>query len=231
MTSDKSISIDSQRINIRDQHLILLPQKAIFWEERSYLILTDLHLGKAGHFRKAGIPIPRSVHQADLQCLQQLIERHQPTAVLMLGDLFHSEINNEWNDFRLFLQQNAGLNFLLVKGNHDILPENAYQEDNLKVYQEHYCYGPFHFSHHPLEKEEIQSGLYNMAGHVHPGYKVSGRRGQHIKLPSFHFSTYGALLPAFGRFTGCVHIPKEVNDEVYIIVPKQGNESKIMKIK
>lgn len=212
---------------MRGQKLSLLPEKAIFWQDASFLILTDLHLGKAGHFRKAGIPIPRSVHEADLLCLQDLIDRHPPKAVLILGDLFHSEINQEWNDFRLFLQKNESLRFILVKGNHDILPEDAYCEENLTVYEEEWYFPPFHFSHHPLENA---NDFYNMAGHVHPGYCLKGRRGQQIKLPCFHFGKTTALLPAFGKFTGCVHVPKKQSDQVFVIIPTAEKSAKVMRV-
>lgn len=46
------IIAESARINIKDQNLLLLPEKALFWEEEKGLIISDVHLGKAGHFRK-----------------------------------------------------------------------------------------------------------------------------------------------------------------------------------
>ncbi len=47
------------RIDLAGTSLQLLPQKALFLPEESILVLGDLHLGKAMHFRKAGIIIPR----------------------------------------------------------------------------------------------------------------------------------------------------------------------------
>ncbi|MDF9797735.1 DNA ligase-associated metallophosphoesterase [Catalinimonas alkaloidigena] len=228
MGTDKAITKNSISITIKGQQLMLLAEKAIFWVEKSYLILTDVHLGKAGHFRKAGIPIPSSIHEADLQNLQKLVYRYKPKCILILGDLFHSEINLEWNIFRRFLDNNATYQFVLVKGNHDILPEDAYREDNLKVYEESWTIAPFYFTHHPMESAPEQ--LYYMAGHVHPGYKVRGKAGQSIKFPSFHFAKEGALLPAFGKFTGCVHVPKKQQDQVFIVVPALKKQYKLMKV-
>ena len=56
-------------------------------------------MGKAGHFRKNGIPITKKVHIADLQILHDLLIEHKPEEVILLGDLFHSSHNNEWQDF------------------------------------------------------------------------------------------------------------------------------------
>lgn len=226
--SDTTYLSQTKTIEIHGQKLSLMPEKAIFWHETSFLILTDLHLGKAAHFRKSGIPIPRGVHEADLICLQQLIDKYRPEVVLILGDLFHSEINLEWNDFRHFLQFNASLSFILVKGNHDILPEDAYRENNLTVHLDEWSLSPFLFSHHPLGV--VPENYYNMAGHIHPGYRLSGRRGEKIKLPSFHFSSTAVLLPAFGRFTGCIHVPKKNGDQVFIVIPTADKAGKVMQV-
>ena len=209
---------------------LLLPEKAVFWKKQSMLILTDLHLGKAGHFRKAGIPIPTGVHQADLQCLGKLITRYQAQKILMLGDLFHSEINSEWQSFRDFLNQHYQLEFILVKGNHDILPKDAYCEPNLKVYEERWEFSPFSFRHHPIEYPEMGSG-YPVCGHIHPGYKVKIKAGQSIKLPCFFFSASQAILPAFGKFTGCVHVAKKAEDQVFVILSEEGRPGKVMQIR
>ena len=77
-------------IEIRGQTLRLLPERAIYWEEGDLLILSDLHLGKSGHFRKNGIPAPANVHLDDLRGLLELADSLKPLAVLVIGDLFHS---------------------------------------------------------------------------------------------------------------------------------------------
>ncbi|MFP4090741.1 MAG: ligase-associated DNA damage response endonuclease PdeM [Cyclobacteriaceae bacterium] len=218
-----------EKILLREQQLYLLPEKTIYWKEKNFLILTDLHLGKAGHFRKAGIPIPTQVHTADLDCLRQLIFNFSPVKVLMLGDLFHSDINTEWNDFRALLMQFPEVEFVLVKGNHDILPEEAYAESNLKVIPEFMECAPFYFSHHPDESTH-PAGLYKLAGHVHPGYKVNFGNGQSIKLPCYFFGKTGGLLPAFGKFTGCVHVPARHHDQVFAVLHAGHENARVMRV-
>ena len=70
------------QISLREQQLTLLPQRAIWWEEKRFLLLADLHLGKAGHFRKNGSPIPAAVHWKDLVVLGTLIETYHPEKVV-----------------------------------------------------------------------------------------------------------------------------------------------------
>ena len=58
---------------IHRQNLWLSPQRSIFWEEEKALIVSDLHFGKTGHFRKSGIAVPQSVYEEDLQRLVDLL--------------------------------------------------------------------------------------------------------------------------------------------------------------
>ena len=55
------------RFPFHQQTLWLSPAKCIFWEEQKILILSDLHLGKSGHFRKSGVAIPQNIFKKDLQ--------------------------------------------------------------------------------------------------------------------------------------------------------------------
>src|ERR1700709_1425617 len=97
------------------QNLLLLPQKAIYWEQQRALIIADVHLGKVGHFRKAGIAIPRHMEQSDLAILSELIHEYRPEKLLFLGDLFHSDMNNDWDWFILWRSQFLGLQIILVR--------------------------------------------------------------------------------------------------------------------
>lgn len=204
---------------LHDQTFELLPEKALIWKETNTLVLADLHLGKATHFRKAGIGIPLEVETANLDKLAQLLLDHPVQRILILGDLFHSHHNAAWEEFKDFLSKFPTLPFLLVKGNHDILPEAAYEADNLKVYDEELQEGPFLFTHIPLEK--AQEGLYNVCGHLHPGVVLRGKGRQSLKLPCFHFMQHSLIVPAFGAFTGTARISSVAEDEVYAISDTQ----------
>ena len=48
-----------KEIIIFKNHFYLHKTGAIFWKEKDTLLLADIHLGKVGHFRKSGIPVPR----------------------------------------------------------------------------------------------------------------------------------------------------------------------------
>jgi len=204
-------------ISINNTQLQLLKEKAIYWPEQSTLILADLHLGKITHFRKAGIGLPPEVENDNFERLSQLIFNFQPRVVLILGDLFHSHHNHQWERFREFCGYFKACQFVLVMGNHDILAPMAYQIDRLTCHSETYLLAPFIFSHHPLK----QQGAYNMCGHIHPSIRLAGRGLQSIKLPCFHFTEQGVTLPAFGSFTGTAVIKPSKKDEVYAITEER----------
>ena len=44
-------------VELASERLELLGERAVWWPARRTMLLADAHLGKAGHFRKAGIPV------------------------------------------------------------------------------------------------------------------------------------------------------------------------------
>ncbi|WP_436517095.1 ligase-associated DNA damage response endonuclease PdeM [Ekhidna sp. To15] len=204
--------MNSSSTTIHGEKLTLLPERAIFWESRRILIVSDLHLGKAAHFRKHGIPISRKIHLTDLQILESLIQNYNPSRVILLGDLFHSFENNEWQDFLRFLSIYDNVDFSLIEGNHDILDEYPTALTLTPLLE----LPPFSFTH---IKEE--SPYYNLSGHLHPGISVRGKGRQSITLPCFYFSSDHALLPAFGQFTGIKKIRPKKEDQVFGIAEGQ----------
>src|ERR1700743_3733499 len=116
------------------QNLLLLPQKAIYWQQEKALIIADVHLGKVGHFRKAGIAVPRDMEQNDLAVLSDLIAEYRPEKILFLGDLFHSDINADWDWFKLWRQQFPKIAITLIRGNHDIIHDKYYHELNILLH-------------------------------------------------------------------------------------------------
>src|SRR6185503_19309709 len=118
---------------IREQQLWLSPERCIFWEEEKALILSDLHFGKTGHFRKSGIAVPPSVYKEDLHRLLTQIQYFQPRQLLIVGDLFHSRENSELTLFRRWREDLSDVHVRLIKGNHDILEEDWYKEAGIEV--------------------------------------------------------------------------------------------------
>ena len=195
--------------------LTLLPQKAAFWKERSTLIVSDLHLGKAGHFRKHGIAVPGQANAENLWHLSGLLMEHKPDRLLLLGDLFHSDYNHEWESFTDMLGNFPDLSTELVLGNHDVLPRSAFESEGI-VCHDALSEGGIYFTHEPCEPVEYAKG-YNLCGHIHPAIILRGKGRQSLRLPVFWFGSKGGVLPAFGYFTGMHVVRPAKTDKVFAV--------------
>jgi DNA ligase-associated metallophosphoesterase len=201
--------------NFQGQDLLLLPQRAIYWQQQKTLIAADVHLGKVGHFRKAGIAVPRDMEQDDLAKLSDIIDEYHPEKIIFLGDLFHSDMNADWDWFTLWRQQHKKIEIILIRGNHDIIHDKHYHELDIILHDE-LLIGPFLMLHHPLVNTKLQAAAgYVLCGHIHPGVQLVGRGRQHITLPCFAFGAKQAVLPSFGRFTGRVAIQSLKTDRIF----------------
>jgi DNA ligase-associated metallophosphoesterase len=200
---------------VHKQKLWLSPLRSIFWEEQKALIVSDLHFGKTGHFRKWGIAVPQSVYKEDLQRLVSLLHYFGPEQLIVVGDFFHSQANQELDWFRKWRHDFEDLKILLVRGNHDILKADWYREANIDVIDSHLQLGSFVFSHHPME---VAAGLYNFFGHIHPGVVINGLGKQSLRFPCFYFAQQYCILPAFSKFTGAVGLNKNEAQSIFAIV-------------
>lgn len=200
------------------EELTLLPSRAIWWERKQIVMLADWHIGKVGHFRKEGIPIPSKIHIIEFDKIEKIINEYPLKKLLILGDLFHSLPNNETRSFNNWAD-NQRFEIELIVGNHD---DYSLKEisDKIKCYSK-YIDAPFIFTHEPLEDSAIKDGLYGMSGHIHPSIRLNGKGKQSLKLPCFYFGKKKGILPAFGSFTGGFLMKKENGSIAFPITSKK----------
>lgn len=209
--------MSSYPLEIHTQHFDLLPQKCIHWRNKNTLLISDLHLGKAGHFRKNGLFLPQESGMADLILLEKLLLEFKPTRLLILGDLFHSVYNPDWEHFGELRKRFAHIVFDLVPGNHDILHKQHYTRFDITflptiVKEEHFV-----FSHIPME---VEGPFLNVSGHVHPGFYLEGKARNSVRLPCFYLHDKNLILPAFGQLTGLSLVQKKENTGIYVSTGK-----------
>ena len=201
------------QIVLQGETLHLLAARAIYWPARAALLIADLHLGKSGHFRRHGIPVPAAASTHTLDRLAALLQQYQPQQVIFLGDLFHSHYNAEWEAFVALMRDQAAT-ATLVRGNHDLLSPEAYAAAGLTVVPDCLHLPPFALAHAPLGRA---SEAYRLAGHLHPGVALTGKGRQRLRLPCFHFGAHEGVLPAFGQFTGLALVEPAPEDRVYVV--------------
>lgn len=205
-------------IELAGEKLVLSADKIIYWPKRQTIFIADLHLGKATHFRKSGIAVPMTIIKTEINRLENIISKFRPKRVFFLGDLFHSDLNHEWNIFSAFLEQHSELEFTLVKGNHDILQADVYKSSSLKIQDEPLNLQPFILSHHPIEKEQIKVDQVNLCGHLHPGIRIKGKAKSYLNLACFYQEERKMILPAFGSFTGLAKIKTKKESSSYAVL-------------
>ncbi|MFZ6014366.1 MAG: ligase-associated DNA damage response endonuclease PdeM [Bacteroidota bacterium] len=201
-------------IEIFDERLCMLPQKAIYWPSQKILLLADLHLGKINHFRRSGIAVPQKANDHNLEILLEVIAISKPQRIVCLGDLFHSHYNPEWEVFGEVIKHYSNISFELVPGNHDIMSQHQYIRKGI-ILHDALQIGSFLFTHHPMET--VPEHRYNFAGHIHPGVTLRGKGRQSVTLPCFYFGARQGLLPAFGQFTGLARIAPRKDDRIFVI--------------
>jgi uncharacterized protein len=171
---------------------------ALFWEEQSLLVVSDLHLEKGSSFAARGVLLPPYDTAATLDRLAAVLARHDPGMVIALGDSFHDRnaqgrLSGPDRDMIAALQ--AGRDWIWISGNHDpALPSTLGG-----VVAQDVAIGPIAFRHEPTgSRGEI-------AGHLHPKARVS-TRGRSMERRCFACDGARAVMPAFGAFAGGLNI-------------------------
>src|SRR5712675_429051 len=95
---------------------------ALFWEEESLLVVSDLHLEKGSSFAKRGVLLPPYDTVATLGRLAAVIARHDPRMVIALGDSFHDRNAHRRlsaPDREAIAAMQARRDWIWICGNHD----------------------------------------------------------------------------------------------------------------
>jgi DNA ligase-associated metallophosphoesterase len=202
----------------------LTTDRILFWEEEKTLIASDLHIGKTGHFRKHGIAVPQDVYKEDLQRLFTSIQYFKAKRLLVVGDLFHSHANKELDWFVRWRNDFSSVDFTLIKGNHDILPQKWYETNAINIIPCLHQNGLL-FVHDSedcaAQNIDPASIKCTISGHLHPGVVIKAGPRQHITLPCFYFNHVTCILPAYSHFTGTYNIKPKKDDVVYVIAGKE----------
>lgn len=210
----------SAEVEVCGRRVLLTPFRAAVLPESGVLAISDLHLGKAEAFRRAGSPIPSLVHDDDLAAVSALVALTGVKRLIVVGDLFHSRSTSDVREFRAWREQHPDLQIDLVRGNHDILPGSFFRDSRIAVFDHELTVPPFHFCHDPCRgSERMQDGseLFGVCGHLHPAVRLRGPGLHQEKLPCFWLRRTDLVLPAFGRFTGTSVIRPRPDQQVFVI--------------
>lgn len=171
---------------------------ALFWEEQSLLVVSDLHLEKGSSFAARGVLLPPYDTVATLARLAAVVARHDPHMVIALGDSFHDRAAHERlsaPDRDAIAAFQAGRDWIWIAGNHD----PALPSDLGGVVASEVVIGPIAFRHEPT------GAAGEIAGHLHPKARVT-TRGRSVERRCFACDGERAVMPAFGAYAGGLSI-------------------------
>ncbi len=184
-------------VEIAGKTLDIYPNKALRIRETNTLVVADLHVGKAKHFRKHGLAVPSATAREDLASLHALLDDVACEELIILGDLGHSSYNDEWRDFKRVIDAYPDVRFCLTRGNHDREPSTFYYSLGISSVKPFFIRNEILLSH-----EAQQSKYYNIIGHEHPAVLLTGKGRERMRLPCFYFNEKRGVIPAFTRFSG-----------------------------
>jgi DNA ligase-associated metallophosphoesterase len=171
---------------------------ALFWEEQSLLVVSDLHLEKGSSFAERGVLLPPYDTAATLGRLAAVIARHDPRMVIALGDSFHdrnADRRLSASDRDAIASLQGRRDWIWISGNHD----PALPSDLGGVVAGEVAVGEIAFRHQPT------GAAGEIAGHLHPKARVA-TRGRSMERRCFACDGERAVLPAFGAYTGGLSI-------------------------
>lgn len=192
------MNIVTKNIQFGGEELTLTNQRVIYWKAEETLILSDIHIGKTAHFRQHGIAIPDTIFREDLERLRLLLEYFTPKKMIVVGDLFHANYNQNFEMFTNWLQQFEELDRVLIRGNHDRFSVGFYEHLGFQTEEQCECQSLI-FVH---DAEVIAPHKFYISGHTHPGVRIKMKGRQYLKLPCYQVTTQQLILPAFSLFTG-----------------------------
>ena len=209
----------SVRFDFGGSAWLALPQRAVVWLERRWLIVADIHVGKAATFRARGVPVPQGTTTANLERLSSLVEQTRPERLVFLGDLLHAREARREETMSLLAQwreRHAPLATTLVEGNHDRHAGRLPAALGIETVVEPLSEQGIAFCHHP----QLLDGAV-VAGHLHPCVRLYGAANDAVRLPCFWLRERLLTLPAFGEFTGGAPIEREPGDRVLAIADER----------
>lgn len=175
------------------------PSGALWWPERHWVIVADLHLGKSGRMaRRGGALLPPYETEATLDRLEGEIAATDPQGVVSLGDGFDDDTaGRELPDAvcERLRGMAAGRDWLWVSGNHDPAPVCARLPGHSLP---ELSFADLTLRHEAAEGTDI-------SGHYHPCLRLAGTRRRCFLIGADHL-----ILPAFGAYTGGLMIDDPV---------------------
>jgi uncharacterized protein len=176
--------------------VIALPQALLWLPDCKTLVASDLHFEKGSAYAARGAMLPPFDTSETLARLNSVILALNPDLLIALGDSFHdidadNRLATKDKDNLLSLSQSTPT--IWIEGNHD--PEVPSWLAGQRCAAFHHS--GLYFTHEPTGTLAGE-----VAGHLHPCARVTGKSGRSLRRRCFISDGRTLVMPAFGAFTG-----------------------------
>ena len=189
---------NSSVFNWGNSSLEMLPTRALLLPQTKELLICDIHLGKGEYFQQNGIPLTNNSDEQNLLRIKNIVKKHSPNKLIILGDLFHSKysISESLKNKVELLAATLNIKIELIVGNHDI----GCKVKNI-TFLKFKRSNNFIFSHEPLDN--FEENILNICGHYHPKIYLKDSKDK-LSFRCFALDEKQNIfyLPAFGDLTG-----------------------------
>ena len=178
--------------------LIMLASRALLLPKSNELLICDIHLGKGEYFQQNGIPLTNNSDEQNLLRIKNIVKKHNPNTLIILGDLFHSKysISESLKNKVELLAETLNIKIELIVGNHDI----GCKVKNINFLNFKRS-NNFIFTHEPIEK--FEDNILNICGHYHPKIYLKDTKDKlSFRCFALDEQKHVFYLPAFGDLTG-----------------------------
>lgn len=205
--------LTEMRLTGGGEEFVVRGDRTVYWPRERLLAAADVHVGKAESLRRDGVAVPDGAMYDDLLRLTRAVDETGAQRLVVIGDLVHDQsgLTPSVVEFVGRWRRQVGVKVELVVGNHDrraVLPS----EWDLEIHDPVLRVGTVAFAH-----EAPVRGVFTLVGHVHPAVRISGV-GDGVRLPCFHLTKDGMILPAFTSLASGATVSPNGNDTIVALV-------------
>lgn len=185
---------------LHETPVIALAEAALFLPRTETLVVSDLHFEKGSAFAAKGVMLPPFDTAETLRRLGLLMAQLAPKVLIALGDSFHDlgAGGRLAESDKVKLESLVGqAETIWIEGNHDPAPPAWLAGQRAGEL----AHDGLLFRHEPTGRVPGE-----VAGHLHPCARVTGKRGGSIRRRCFVTDGRSLIMPAFGAFTGGLNL-------------------------
>jgi putative SbcD/Mre11-related phosphoesterase len=169
----------------------LSSERSLFLARERTLVVADIHWGYADSHRRVGNLLPRWGDEETSQRLSRLLGHYRPERMIWLGDSLHTPQSAQAaEEFLAALSRE--IEVIVLAGNHD----RAWPRAEAREYR----LGAWLF-HHGDKTREVEPGLIEIIGHIHPAIALSDGAGLRLKVPALVEGSRKIIMPSFSNWS------------------------------